>query len=312
MAQFSLSDLYGYFRFLRIPLIVFGLLYTLTDTRIGVHAVFEVINFVSPDEHPQYMPTNPAVPETATLKPVGIIDLPDSVEQPSGLSVGEDEKQLFLVTDQAELFELKGDTLTVASRVLMKNVPLVFRQGTIETVAIGAGKVFVSGDGGTIQVWKKLGVHWHHQKDIVPSGPDAAQVTSLSAMTYDENSRMLHFGTETGVLGAIDTRTGEVSILVLKGANKPERSLRDLEFVGMDIRDGRLFVLTATIPSILEVDLATGWINNLYLIAGNSDPAGLALVNNMALVLQDHEYTEPSPGIKAYQIPSLREGGTGS
>ena len=125
-----------------IVVVVLASLFVLTNTRVGVWIVFDLVqggaDNVALDSGDGPLHTS------AALLPLQRIELPVDIEQASGITV---EADRFLVTtDQAELFELDRQA-GLRSMTQLLSGPLLLIQGSIEANTLWMDDIVVLGSG---------------------------------------------------------------------------------------------------------------------------------------------------------------------
>lgn len=225
------------------------------------------------------------------------IPLPVEVTQPSGIDYDELYDRFLVVTDQAEIIELSGDLQTLITSKVMSNVPLFFRQGTIESNDLRQGSLFVGGDTGAIEIWAKKDGRWQREDKIEASAPVEL---SSEGIAIDPETGHIYMGGENKI-HVLDNTGKYLETLELKGEAKPGRSISEYIVAGLDFYGGDLFVLTEYYSAILTVNPQSGQIKSIQGLSGIVEGAGLAVTENSFFVVVDHEVTEPSPGVKVYR-----------
>ena len=280
-----------------IMILSLATIYFFMFTAWGVHVFGEVLfgGEKRKSNPPQDYPTE----VDGTLPILSTIDLPPEVMQPSGIDYDPKNQTFYLVTDQAEIIELSNDFQTVYSFKTISNKPLLLRQGNIESTDFHKGKMYVSGDNGTVQIWTKANDNWFKESSIIPEKKQSIQY-SAEALAIDPNTGNMYFGDDDRII-VLNQKGQFLSSITLEKTAKQERTTSEFVIAGMDFHEGILYVLTEYYSAILTVDPNTGEIDEVYALEGIIEGAGLAVTARAFFVCVDHEVDEAPPGIKVYK-----------
>ena len=227
------------------------------------------------------------------------IELPAAVKQPSGIDFDEEKNTFFLVTDQAEIMELSEGFEQISSSVTISNKPLLFRQGSIESIDCHENKMYIGGDLGVIEIWEKTIDGYRKTGKINPQNKQGVNVEA-EALAINPNNGNIYIGKESTI--AVMNQKGElVAEFPLQIAAKNNRSASEYLIAGMDFHEGVLYVLTEYHSAVLTVDPSNGKVNSVHAVEGIIKGAGLAVTDDAFFIVADHELNETSPGLKVYQ-----------
>ena len=277
--------------------ICLGTLYFFVFTPWGVHTFGETLfggkeqQAYAPDDYPTEVDTIVGLART--------IALPENVKQPSGIDFNA-ENALFLVTDQAEIVELTEDFAAINSSVTISNKPLLFRQGSVESLDCYQDKMYIGGDLGVIEIWEEANGGWQKVDAIQPQIKQGANIDAeAEALAVDPSNGNIYIGKES-LITIIDQQGQMIREFNLQMPAKSGRSVSEYLIAGMDFHKGALYVITEYHSAILKVNPDTGEVGFIYAIEGITEGAGLTVTDDAFFVVVDHELNEASPGMKMY------------
>ena len=277
--------------------ICMGIVYFFMFTPWGVHIIGETL-FGGDKEKPYLAEDYPT--EIHSTHPIALsIALPEEVKQPSGIDFDETRGAFFLVTDQAEIMELTENFQAVTSSVTISSKPLIFRQGSVESIDCFQDKMYIGGDLGVVEIWEKADNTWKKSAVIQPQGNQGINLEAEALAIHPENGN-IYLGKDSTIT-IIDPKGNFVSEYALQGVPKRGRQLSDYIIAGMDFYEGVLYVLTEYHSAILQVNPSSGEIIAVEALEGITEGAGLAVTAESYFVVVDHELNEASPGVKVYK-----------
>lgn len=277
--------------------ICLGIVYFFMFTPWGVHTIGETL-FGGDKAKPYLAEDYPT--EIHSTHPISLsIALPEEVKQPSGIDFDETRGAFFLVTDQAEIMELTENFQAVTSSVTISSKPLIFRQGSVESIDCFQDKMYIGGDLGVLEIWEKADNTWKKSAAIQPQGSQGINLEAEALAIHPENGN-IYLGKDSTIT-IIDPKGNFVSEYALQGVPKRGRQLSDYIIAGMDFYEGVLYVLTEYHSAILQVNPSSGEIIAVEALEGITEGAGLAVTAESYFVVVDHELNEASPGVKVYK-----------
>ena len=283
--------------FIAILVFCLAILYFFMFTPLGVHTFGETLfgGKEAKAYEPQDYPT-----EVYAIKPIArTIELPSKVKQPSGIDFDEKENAFFLVTDQAEIMELTEDLKDISSSVTISNKPLLFRQGSVESIDCYENKMYIGGDLGVIEIWEKTSNDWRKTGSVKPQTNQGVNVEA-EALAINPSNGNIYIGADNTIT-VINQQGKFTAEFALQMTAKSGRSVSEYIIAGMDFYKGALYVLTEYHSAILMVNPSSGEINAVYALEGITEGAGLAVTEEAFFVVVDHELNEASPGVKMYR-----------
>ncbi|MEM9546823.1 MAG: hypothetical protein AAGA77_12665 [Bacteroidota bacterium] len=285
-------------KILSVAVIAFciSVLYFFMFTPYGVHTFGETL--FGGDKKKQFESSNHPSKLNGIKSISKSVHLPKKVKQPSGIDFNQEKNSFFIVTDQAEIVELSEDLVEVNSFVTMSKKPLIFRQGTVESVDFYQNKLFVGGDLGIIEIWEKQSHEWIKTGAIQSKQKNAAYMEA-EALAINPSTENLYLGKDH-TIAIVDQEGNLVSEFDLQVSTKDNRSVSEYAISGMDFYDGQLYVLTEYHSAILSVNPFNGEVDSIFALEGITEGAGLCVRENSFIVVVDHELNEVSPGVKFY------------
>lgn len=295
-------------RILLYPLffaLILGLLYSVFETRQGVHTVFTLLDITDEDYPKGFEPDDPPVKVSRSVEMVRSIELPAGILQPSGITWSADGFDLFIATDQAELFALDGLTFEAVSDVTIKDAPLLLRQGQIETVAYHSGHLLLAGGYDTIGVWYDTPSAWSKTGTIslTQRGMDVAG--DVTAIAVHPLTGTIYLADESTTLHVLDKFGAFERKLSIVADEVPGRALSEMKLVGITFTQGVLLAVTEYFNTVLMIDPHTGFVMDAIRLEGITKPSGIAFKDGEIFVTIDHEYNEASPGLKVFDLSDL-------
>ncbi|MEO0570494.1 MAG: hypothetical protein AAF039_02240 [Bacteroidota bacterium] len=264
---------------------------------LGVHTYGEIL---FPEKEYKVYESHNYPTAIDEMKPIGqIFDLPSTLKQPSGVDFNEDKKTFLVVTDQAEIMELTNEFKEINSSATISNKPLLFRQGSVESIDFYENKAYIGGDLGKIELWEEQSGVWKRTGSITPRERTDVNY-SAEALAIHPETGDIYLGNNDKIT-IIDQQGNYVSEIALKGEVKDGRSISEYIIAGLDFHKNTLYVLTEYHSAILSVDYSTGIITEIYGLEGMVEGAGLAVTDSAYFVVVDHELDEVSPGVKMYK-----------
>ena len=233
---------------------------------------------------------------TQSRTAVNEVDLPVQLEQPSGVHIN--EKAIYLSTDQAELFVLNYDG-TLALEQSLVSGPLLFKQGSIESVSTFGNELLVIGELGEIRVWQIDGSKVT-ASDPKPLGSpyDDMEFQGLtmfggSLLAVDEDSHHLH-----------NLTTGKSFVIDFSAVLKEGMSAADISFSGIAADLGRLYIITKNFTSILVVN-PRGWLVEQVVDIDDVQASDIAIHEGLVFVTVDHNFFDERSPILVYDKIAL-------
>ena len=278
-----------------VALVVFVAL-VLTNTRFGVWLLLDAIpegDEVAVNADPRDGPIQLSEYRVAEAA----FQLPDSIEQPSGISFVEGVDRFMVATDQAELFVLDSDLSTVRSRTVLSRQLLIARQGSVEaTTALDADRAVVAGESSTLELWRwSADGNWYRDAEIELSGFDGEPEFSGVAYNHDADEYFLATDEDFAVL--VIEANGAVLRTIDLGDDldlKAGRDLSEFTISGLDYADGRLYVVTEAFNTIFVVDPTAG-VERAIGIEGGGQLSAISIANGRAYMPVDHNWNEERP-----------------
>ena len=195
--------------------------------------------------------------------------------------------------------ELRENFQEVSSSITISSKPLIFRQGSVESIDYFQGKMYIGGDLGVVEVWGKIPNGWQKSTAIQPQGSLGINLEAEALAIHPENGN-IYLGKDSAIT-VIDPKGNFVSEYALQGTPKSDRQLSEYIIAGMDFYEGVLYVLTEYHSAVLQVDPSSGEIHSVDALEGITEGAGLAVTEESYFVVVDHELNEASPGVKVYK-----------
>lgn len=267
--------------------------YLMMNTRVGVHVALDVIGEFGEVEVQTAAEDGPLV-LTGRLTPVREISLPSEIEQASGIRMN--DKRIYVCTDQTELFELDHEWNLATDAVTLVEGMLLFKQGSLEGIALDEEQLFAIGEFGAIKCWKQSENGWQRCEDIAI--PDGFEDEEFSGMVVTERGRYASLDDYPVVL---ELETGKQLHLKAEDRLKPGRKLSEISFSGLAIAHGRIVLLSEDYTSLIIVDEANFSIQAVLGIKPCA-AADIEIVGTDAYIVVDHNYNEDRTPVQVYDL----------
>ena len=232
--------------------------------------------------------------------------LSSHVEQPSGIEVLEDS--LVLSTDKAEflVFDHRGN---LQSSLLLRQLPLLFRQGFAEGVACANVRTcyVVAGETKLFEL-RREGQDWQSRElgaleKYVPADIELQALAMNKASQLAYMAAILEETITVWVIDPVDGSVREQRVDVSSLVMKPSRGLAELEVIGLGHEEQTLYALTSPANLLLVIDSNRWYVRRVIGLEGLGDSQGVSVSGGYVHVVTDHEYHESLPPLRRAKLP---------
>lgn len=273
-------------------------LFVLLFTRFGVFLVFDVLADIGGTDTSGAAYQDAPVRITSVLSDPTEIDLPNQIEQVSGiLKTGE---TLIVSTDQSEVFSIDpNDPSRAQGGNLFPSTPLLMRQGRLEAIAWAGEAFHLVGEHGA---FVRIDAEFARLADQ-PLPPEIAGHEFSGLAAGPER----FFLTSDGVSDVLtmSRSTGEVEALVLDfGAlSDPRDTASPLFWSGIAHDTGLLYLAADAYPIIAVASAETGEVIDVFGIDGALQFSDIAVSDGRVFLPRDHNYFDARPPVLVFDLP---------
>ena len=272
-----------------------ALIALLLFTRFGVFIVFDVLGDLTGSDDLDTEPAAGPLVLDRMLYHTDAITLPGELEQPSGIDIT--AMQIFVSTDQAELFELSRSG-RLENQTDLLGGPLLLKQGTLESIVFvqdDEPEVWGIGELGVLARWRWTRAGWTRIDDLpLPAGLQASEFTGLTRL-----DGVLYATTET--LGVVNLSTGEMLEVRLGDRLKPGRAASEVMLSGLAHDGSLLYLVTENHASLIAVEPETGEVVEIIGIDAG-EASDVVMQGGVAYVTVDHNLFDARPPLFVYEI----------
>ncbi|MEM1185407.1 MAG: hypothetical protein AAGI53_10460 [Planctomycetota bacterium] len=269
--------------------------YIALNTRLGVHLVLDVLSEIGSPKERQTEASEGPLRLTATLAPIDKIQLPASIEQPSGIK--HRNEAVYISTDQTEIFKLDANFQNGSERVYLLGGPLLFKQGSLEGIEVRGDQLVGIGEFGSLPTWVEGGqAEWTRGADI--ELPSQTADVEFSGVVDTPSGR---FATSEDQLAIFNLDDGSVHAIDFAGVLRESADPSVLALSGIAHSTGRFYVLSESYTSVLVVDAATFKVQHVFGIEPCA-AADLSVYEGKCYVVIDHNYDEPVEPVHVYDL----------
>ncbi|WOO40790.1 hypothetical protein [Rubellicoccus peritrichatus] len=270
-------------------------IYSLLNTRLGVHIALDVLSEMGSPKEMQTSAEEGPLKLTRELSPIEKITLPSSIEQPSGIKHRNDA--VYISTDQTEIFKLDSSLNTASEAFYLLGGPLLFKQGSLEGIEVKGNKLHAIGEFGSMPTWLENDQNgWTRAADTILPAEIAA--TEYSGIT--DSSKGFFATSEDGVI-IFNLDEGSRHELQFDGFLKDNANVDSLVFSGIAYDNNRLFILSESYTSIIVANASTFEVDHVFGIQPCA-AADLSFHQGRLYIVVDHNYNEERPPVYVYDI----------
>lgn len=284
--------------FLFLVLFMMGGIYCGMNTRWGVHVLLDIVGEIGEaDERFRDADAGP-LKVTASLVPVNQVELPEQIQQPSGIK--HRNGQVYICTDQTEIFVLDESFEKQSEPVTLLSGPLLLKQGSLEGIEVDGNQLVAVGEFGSIQTWKiQAENRWVKSESLAL--PTGIQVMEFSGITDSPHGR---FATSEDEASLIDLEQGTRQPLDVSEVLQEGRPFEGYIFTGIAYGDGYFYVLSEQYTSVLVVEPTTFRVVAVLGVETGT-ASDLSYHDGKLYVVIDHNYSEPRKPVAVYEIDSV-------
>lgn len=280
-----------------IAIVVAAVAGFLLTTRLGVFIVFDVFgDLFDETDNLGLSALEGPLTITDTRTAVNELDLPEALEQPSGLHIN--DQGVFVSTDQAELFRINHDGSLDASQDLLGG-PLLLKQGSVESVITFGNDLYVVGELGEVAAWHLRDDRYFESESLPLLPPyDELEYTGLvmfggSMLAVDGDTTNLH-----------NLTTGKSFGPDFSAVLKEGREAAELVFSGIAADFARLYVITENHTSVLVIH-PNGWKVERVIDIDDVEASDIAVYQGLVFVSVDHNYFDERLPVLVYDEIAL-------
>lgn len=271
--------------------------YVAVNTRPGVHLMLDVLSELGSVEEPQTAASDAPLRLSASLLPIDRVQLPESIEQPSGIKHRNDA--VYISTDQTEIFRLDTDFTNVSDRVYLLGGPLLWKQGSLEGIEVRGNQLVGVGEFGTLPTWtEEHGRRWVRGEDV--ELPDQLADVEFSGVVNTPTGR---FATSEDHLAIFNLDDGSEHAINFGDFLNDQGDPAGLMLSGIAHADGYFYILSESHTSILAVEDTLFQLQHVFGIEPCA-AADLSVHQGKCFVVIDHNYDQPVPPVLVYDIES--------
>ena len=250
----------------------------------------------------------PIEPELA-LEVNNTFQLPSAVNQPSGLSK-EQSGNWFVVTDQAEVFELSDDFSLISEQKLVFP-DQACNQGCTEAIVAAQDGIYVLTDFGKVVFFQQDANGFvATQEFLIDFRDDNNQQLSFAGLGYDnDNAQFYMVGSsnnddQTDYLLELDRDFNILNRNVITYPEDTQATIETFDAAGVTFYQNALFVVSEQYTQVLELDLQGRILRALDIDPNDIEiPSDLAVTASGIFVTGDHEVDEATPPVVEFLLP---------
>lgn len=247
------------------------------------------------------------VPVTSELILLEELPLPNSIRQPSGLSLRPDGNW-YLVTDQAEVFVLNSDFSEVIHSGQLEFANIGCNQGCTEGISsIDSDNFYVITDAKVIAEFgtnsqgftNKAQYSLPFNNNVSFAGINLDRLTGETYLVNDSNDP-----SETDILYTLDSNN-QFEILEEQAIYRNDiANINSFDAKGVFHYESKIYVLSERFTQLLQLN-QQGEIEHTFEFSHEdiASPSDLVISNNKIYIIGDHEDGQPTPPVTIYQLP---------
>jgi len=250
------------------------------------------------------------IEDSAELELVNTIELPEEIQQPSGLWSMADNSWI-IVTDQAEVAELDENFNLISIQDLSFD-SLTTNQGSTEAVVGGDGEFWALTEKGLVGHFVKgadgFSLNTEYNIDITDEDGESYEYSGLAYNDVDDQFYLIPNSVDEHVddeIFVLDSSFKLISRTAIFSQEETEGSTNEYDAQGLLYENGELLVLSEQFTKVLRVSLS-GEILDVFELDRDDvfDPSELAMRDDQLYIIGDHENGDPVPPVAIFSIES--------